>query len=163
MKDFWIAAAAVLCLLELFAAGTAAMAKKCGEKRWGTAFIPVYSFAVLQRLTGTFTVLSIPMKKYGSYVAILAAVSVVAGLLAVWSGTLPEPSRTGLWQIMLLPLAASAVLFYLAALKAAFKMYRRFSARHYRLWCVLSLLLVTIPFLMAGLSRNTVRALEDIY
>ena len=163
MANYAITACAVFLMLELFAAGTAVMAKKCGEEKWKLAFIPVYSFAVLQKLTGAFTVLSIPMKKYGSFVFVLVVVSAVAGLLAVWSGTLPEPSRTGLWQIMILPLAVSAALFYLAALKSSAKMYRRFSARHYAFWCALRLLLLPIPFIMFGLSGNSVKSLGDIY
>lgn len=48
MANYAITACAVFLMLELFAAGTAVMAKKCGEEKWKLAFIPVYSFAVLQ-------------------------------------------------------------------------------------------------------------------
>lgn len=99
MANYAITACAVFLMLELFAAGTAVMAKKCGEEKWKLAFIPVYSFAVLQKLTGAFTVLSIPMKKYGSFVFVLVVVSAVAGLLAVWSGTLRSRAERGFGRL----------------------------------------------------------------
>lgn len=163
MIIFGVIAAVVAVLLELFAVATAIMAKKCGDKNWKLALLPIYSFAVLQRLTGTFTVLTIPMKKYGQFVAVLAVTALIAGLLCLWSDTLPEPSRTALKQIMYLPLATTLLLFYLAALNASAKAYRRLSAKCYTLWCAVSVLLLPIPFIMIGLSGNTVKSLNDIY
>lgn len=45
MANYAITACAVFLMLELFAAGTAVMAKKCGEEKWNSLSYP---FTVLR-------------------------------------------------------------------------------------------------------------------
>ncbi len=163
MKEFAVISAIIGAVLVLFAVSTAIAAKRCGDSGWKTAFFPVYSFAVLRRLTGPFSVLNIPVTKYARTVMWLLVAAAVSMLLRIFAGSLPEPSKSGLIQISMLPLSVSALIFYLSALKASFKLYRRLSAERYMLWCVLSLALVTVPFITVALTKNPVKSLDDIY
>ena len=158
-------AIAILAFIELYSVGVLFLAKKTGEKDYKLCLIPFYAFYVVNRLTGVFKVLTIPVQKFQGMVAILCTVSIFAMLYACWGdNNLPEASIASLWQIMGVVMGLCAFLFWFALVSSSGKLFRRFNVKKEGAATLLSALVITIPFMYAYYAKkNTPRALKDMY
>ncbi|MBR1868118.1 MAG: hypothetical protein IJ800_06050, partial [Clostridia bacterium] len=138
---------------------------KAGEKDAKLCFIPFYAFWVANRLTGVFSVLTIPVKRFHVYVVELVAIVLLAFVYGCWGeGNLPEPSIPALWQIMGVIMGICAFLLWMALLSSSGKIYRRFNAERENAAKWLSSLVITIPFIYVYYAvKNTPRELKDMY
>ena len=144
----------VFIAMEWVLAGTAALLKARGERRWYLALVPLYGFLLMRRVTGTFKVLTTPVKKYGVMMVELSVVLAAAYAAAMWGDAhLPEVSRVSLWQIMYLPFSVCILLMWAAQLKAAMKVYRMMRIERYALYTLGTALVLPAPFLMLA-CRN---------
>ena len=144
----------VFIAMEWVLAGTAALLKARGERRWYLALVPLYGFFLMRRVTGTFKVLTIPGKKYGVVGVDLSVVLAASSAAAMWGDAhLPEVSRVSLWQIMYLPFSVCILLMWAAQLKAAMKVYRMMRIERYALYSLGTALVLPAPFLMLA-CRN---------
>lgn len=136
----------VFIAMEWALVGTAALMKARGEKHWYLAFIPFYGFFRMQRLTGEFRMLTIPVKKYGVMMTELFAVILLAWLFGEWGNAhLPAMSRESLEQILYLPYGVCIALIWAGQLKAAMKLFRMMRVEHYALYSLATALVVTAP------------------
>lgn len=156
---------AILAFVELYSIGVACVAKKLNESDWKKCFIPFYAFYVVNRVSGGFNVLTIPVKKYHSMMAILSIVSVFAFLYACWGDThLPIESSPSLWQIMGVILFLCGFLAWFSLLASSIKIYRRFNVKRDKLAIWLTVVVVSIPVLYAySAKKNEPRSLKDMY
>ena len=156
---------AILAFVELYSVGVTLLAKKLGEKDYKRCLIPFYAFYVVNRITGGFNVLTIPVKKYHGMVAILSVLSVLATVYACWGDThLPVESAPSLWQIMGVILGLCALLFWLSIIASSTKIFRRFNVKKDKLAVWLSALVITVPVLYAYYAKkNEPRSLKDMY
>ncbi|MBQ8685326.1 MAG: hypothetical protein IJ514_04050 [Clostridia bacterium] len=156
---------AILAFIELYSLGVACLAKRLGEEDYKLCFIPFYAFYVVNRITGGFNVLTIPVKKYHGMMAIVAVLSVFATLYACWGDSrLPAESAPSLWQIMGVVLVLCALLFWLSIFNSSTKIYRRFNVKRDKLALLLTAFVITVPVLYAYYAKkNEPRALKDMY
>ncbi|MBQ8322824.1 MAG: hypothetical protein IJX91_02540 [Clostridia bacterium] len=164
MSKLLYIALGVLAFVELYAIGAAAAARKCGEKDWKKCFIPFYAFYVINRMTGGFTVLSIPVRKMHGMLIALTAVILAACAYTFWGQkNLPELSAGPLKQIMTVIVVFCAFLAYVTLVLSAKKIYRRFNVKREGAFTLLSLLVVTIPVLFCYVSKNEPKTLKEMY
>jgi len=159
-----IAAGAVLAFIEFYSLGVWAAAKKAGERRCGLAFIPFYAFYLTGKMTGEFTILTIPVKKYHGFMLVITLLGLGAHLYASWGATgLPAVSSEALWQIMYIVFVLAAGLAYISLLTSSRKFYRRFNIARENLFVLLSVPIVTLPLLYIAASKNPPRPLSEMY
>ena len=164
MKTLIIVSAIVLICIEIFSVGVYLCAKKCGVERAATAFIPFGAFAVLPKITGDFSLFTIPVKHLLALMIELAAIALAAALFGLWgTDNLPQISKDALWDIMALPIIVSALLFYAVTIKASQTVWRRFRIPQEGLWTAISLAIVTLPVLYILASKRTPRLLSEMY
>ncbi len=158
-------AIAILAFIELYSLGIFFLAKKAGEKNSWKCFIPFYAFCVANRLTGTFSVLTIPVKKMHGMAAILVSVCLLALAYACWGDeNLPLQSVASLWQIMAVVIGLCAFLLWFAIVASSGKLFRRFNVKREKLATLLSALVITAPFMYVYIAATkTPRALKDMY
>ena len=156
---------AILAFVEVYSIGVTLVAKKLNERDWKLCLIPFYAFYVVNRITGGFNVLTIPVKKYHGMMMILSLLSVGAFTYGCWGDThLPIESSPSLWQIMGVILFLCAFLTWFSLLASSTKIYRRFNVKRDKLAIWLSVIVVTIPFLYAYYAnKNEPRSLKDMY
>lgn len=163
MKLFWIANIVFFAFLELYSVGVLFVAKKCGEE-YKKCLIPFYAMYSVGNIVKGFSVLTIPVKKFHMMLLELYLLAAGALLYACWGQyNLPAISAESLWQIMALPIAIAVALMYASIMVSSRKVYRRFRIYHEVLYTVLSLPLITVPFLYWLVSRREPRKLEDMY
>lgn len=154
----------IILLVEYYSLGVFFLAKGFGMEKPYKNFIPFYAFKTARQISGPFTVLTIPVKRFATTVIIVSCISIFALLFAVWGDTnLPYDSMVSLWQIMWLVMGLMIGIFYLSIVSIMPKMCRRFSVDREKLFVVLSLLIVTIPVLFYLMSKNPPKADKDMY
>ena len=158
-------AIALLVFIELYSIGVMLLAKKTGEKDALLCLVPFYAFKVANRLTGTFAVLTIPVKKYHSMVAILVVVSLLAMVYGCWGDiNLPVESIDSLWQIMGVVMGLCGLLFWISLIASSRKVFRRFNVDWEKTATLIAALVITIPFMYIFVALNkTPRELKDMY
>ncbi len=164
MKTLIIVVVSILIFMEILSIGIYFCAKKCGLKNARLAFIPFVRFAVLQKITGTFSVFTIPVKRLCALVVELTVIALLTTLFGLW-GTfhLPEISKAALWDIMVLPIAVCVLLFYAITIKASQTIWRRFRISKEGLWVLMGMAVITLPVLYILASKRTPRLLSDMY
>ncbi len=164
MKTLIIVAVSILIFMEILSIGVYFCARKCGVKNAKAAFIPFVTFTVLQKITGTFSVFTIPVKRLCALIAELTAVALLAALCGLWgTSNLPQISKDALWDIMALPIAVCILLFYAVMIKASQTVWRRFRIPKEGLWVLMGMAVVTLPLLYALASKRTPRMLSEMY
>lgn len=164
MKILIIVAVSILIFMEILSIGVYFCARKCGIKNAERAFIPFVTFAVLQKITGTFSVFTIPVKHLCALVVEVTAVALLAALFGLWGDSnLPQISQNALWDIMALPIAVCGLLFYAVIIKASQTVWRRFRISKEGLWVLMGMALVTLPVLYIWVSKRTPRLLSEMY
>ncbi|MBQ4268580.1 MAG: hypothetical protein IJB97_02895 [Clostridia bacterium] len=158
-------AIAILAFIELYSVGVMMLAKKAGESDYKMCLIPFYAFYMTNRLTGTFAVLTIPVKKFHGMMAILAATVLGAALYACWGDDhLPTISAESLWQIMGVVIGLCAFLAWFAILASSRKLFRRFNVDREKTFTAIAALVITAPILYAYVAKtHTPRLLKDMY
>ncbi|MBE7086666.1 MAG: hypothetical protein E7369_00015 [Clostridiales bacterium] len=164
MLNVLIGVIAMLVLIEFVSLGVYFLAKKMGYEKPYKVFIPFYCFKVIREVTGPFTVLVIPVTKMARMYIFICVAFLLALCYASWGGDfLPTISAESLWQIMWIVMGLCILLFYLGLVFASVKVYRRFNVPNEKLFVVISLLFVTIPFLFMISSKNVPRSLNEMY
>ena len=158
-------AIAMLVFIELYSVGVMALAKKAGECDYWHCLIPFYAFYMTNRLTGVFSVLTIPVKKFQGMMGIICAVSLGAMLYACWGDeNLPALSAPSLWQIMGVVMGLCAFLAWLALIASSRKIFRRFNVDKEKTSTFLAAFIITAPFMYMFVAKNNQpRALKDMY
>lgn len=160
----WILAAGILVGVEVYSLGVVFLAKKCGEKSPWKNMIPYFAFKTARRISGPFAVLTIPVKKMAGTMVFVSVAAVLACLWAEWGdSSLPLISSEALWQIMWVVMCICALVAYMTVISCSAKLYRRFNVKNETLYVLLSLFLVTVPFLYIVVSRNQPRTMREMY
>ena len=135
--------------------------KKLGyEKAW-QAFIPFYAFQLTNKAAGTFSVFTIPVKKYTPMVILLTIVTCLACLYGFWGNEyLPELSVGPLWEIMALVIGICALILYASLITSSLKLFLRFKLEHTKLITFLVCLILPLPFVYIYLSKKELRILK---
>ena len=163
MKLFWIANIVFFAFLELYSLGVMFAAKKCGEK-YKLCLIPFYAMHSVGYMVKDFSLLTIPVIKYHMMFLELYLVAAGSLLYACWGQiNLPAISAEALWQIMAVPFGLAVILMYASIIVVSRRVYRRFNVEHEILYTVLSLPLITVPFLYWFVSRRQPREREAMY
>lgn len=136
-----------LVYMEVYSAGMAVLAKKCGMRRYGLCLIPFAAFFYADRITGAFSVCGIRVRSLGKLVIKLVLVCVFATVYAYWGLThLTADNSAPLVQVMWVPAAFSMAVFWLAAVFSAVRILFLLRASFRLDWLVCALF-VTVPFL----------------
>lgn len=154
----------ILLLVEYYSLGVVFLAKGYGIEKPYKNFIPYYAFKTARKISGPFSILTIPVKKFSSLMISMSVVVVLAVVYASWGGTnLPEPSASSLWQIMTLVIVICGAIFYSGIVCIMPKICRRFYVRREKLYVFLSLLILPVPFLYYHASKNEHRTDAQMY
>lgn len=150
----------ILVFVYHYSIGVYFVLKRLGyEKAW-KAFIPFYAFQLVNKAAGTFTVLTIPVRKYSLTIIILSVFICLAALYGFWGDTyLPIESSGPLWEIMALVIGICAAIFYISLITSSTKLFLRFQLEHTRLITFLVVLIIPIPFVYIYLSKKELRIL----
>lgn len=159
-----IAIICILAFIEYYSLGVMFVAKKACEKDYKLAFIPFYSFFLVGKITGIFTVLTIPVKKYHSFMLTIVTVGLLAFVYALWGDLrLPKVSAMALWEIMSIIFVICILLWYVSLLIASKKVYRRFNIEKENLAILFSMFIITIPIMYYIASKNTPKTPSEMY
>jgi len=154
----------ILIFIEYYSIGIFLAAKKMGYEHPYRNFIPFYAFCTARRMSGQFTILTIPVNKMARMMIFVSTVTILAVIYAEWgSYNLPEASSESLWQIMLLVIGVCAFVFYLAIIMSSVKIFRRFNAKREYLCTLFAVPLVTIPFLYGRAAKSSPRSDAEMY
>ena len=160
----WYILIAFLLYLIILSVSTAVLCKKAGYADWKQAFIPLWSFRLLYRLTGEFKVFSIPMKKYFETTLIYTLLFFACIVGFVWGKeNLSEKSYGYFQQIVYLPFIISLILFDFSIYFGAEKVYTRFHVKKTFIIRLLTLLLIPVPFIFLAICKNEVRKDEEMF
>ena len=130
------------------------------EKAW-KAFIPFYAFQLINKAAGTFSVFTIPVRKYTPTVILLSVITCLACLYGFWGNEyLPELSIGPLWEIMALIIGICALIFYVSLISSTSKLFLRFRLEGTKLITLLTCLILPIPFVYIYLSKKELRILK---
>lgn len=163
MKLFWIANIVFFAFLELYSVGVMFAAKKCGE-RYKECLIPFYAMYSVGYMVKSFSILTIPVQKFHKMFFDLYLLAAGSLLYACWGqNNLPAISAEALWQIMAVPFGIAVVLMYSSIIISSRRVYRRFNVEQEVLYTVLSLPLITVPFLYFFVSKRQPREREAMY
>ena len=155
---------AIILLVEIYSVGVIFVAKSFGKKEVYKNLIPFYAFKTAREISGPFSILTIPVKKFATMMITVSGVAILALAYASWGQVnLPETSAKSLWQIMWLVAGLTLAIFYFGMVCSTPKICRRFSVEREKLCVVLSLLIVTIPFIYYFASKNTARTDAQMY
>ncbi len=92
------------------------------EKRWALNLIPGYAFFATDKYTDGFRCMTVPVKKWGKLIGILALLCYVATEVTAWGNrTLSESEAGFLGDIMILPLIFSTIIIWLGTANATKK------------------------------------------
>lgn len=163
MKLFWIANVVFFAFLEFYSIGVMFAAKKCGE-RYKKCLIPFCAMDSVQYMVKKFSILTIPVQKFHMMFIELYLLAAGSLLYACWGqNNLPTISAEALWQIMAVPFGIAVLLMYSSIIIVSRRVYRRFNVQQEGLYTVLSLPLITVPFLYWFVSRREPRQREEMY
>ena len=130
----------IVCLVicEVLSVCISIASKRMGIKNWALCFIPFAFPFFAQKIAKRFSVMTIPMKKYGKTIiilltiAFLASFAYVAGGNAIDAQNPTDLNKTAMHcfrQIMILPVSVSAFIFYLSIVKSTIASAERFGLR----------------------------------
>ena len=163
MKLFWIANIVFFAFLEIYSIGVMFAAKKCGES-YLKCLIPFYAMYAVGHMVKSFSIMTIPVQKFHKMTFTLYLMAAGALLYACWGqNNLPTISAEALWQIMAVPFGIAMLLMYASIMISSRRVYRRFNVEHEVLYTVLSLPLITVPFLYWFVSKRQPRDREAMY
>ncbi len=150
--------------MEYYSIGVVFLAKSYGIEKPLKNLIPFYAFKTAREISGPFSILTIPVKKFASMMIVVSVLAILALIYANW-GTynLPELSAISLWQIMWLIIGLSIAIFYAGLICITPKICRRFNVQKEKLCVLLSLLVLPIPFIYYKASKNTYRSDAQMY
>ena len=156
--------AGLVAFIELYSLGVFFLAKRNGDEKPWKNFIPYYAFRTARRLSGRFTVLTIPVTKMAGTLIFTSVVATLATLWGIWGeSNLPTLSSSSLWEIMALVIGLCIGVSYYTLVAASGKLYRRFRIEREKLFTVLSLLVVSMPVLYFIASKNEPRTDKEMY
>ena len=163
MKLFWIANIVFFAFLEIYSIGVMFAAKKCGE-RYLKCLIPFYAMYCVGHMVKNFSIMTIPVQKFHKMFLTLYLMAAGALLYACWGqNNLPAISAEALWQIMAVPFGLAVLLMYASIMISSRRIYRRFNVEQEVLFTLLSLPLITVPFLYWFVSKRQPRDREAMY
>lgn len=130
----------IVCLVicEILSACITVACKKTGIKNWALCLIPFAFPFYVQKIAKRFSVLTIPMKKYGKtimillVIAFLVTVAYVVGGNAIDAQNPLDLNKTAMHcfrQIMILPILVCAFILYLSIVKSTIATADRFDLR----------------------------------
>lgn len=155
---------AIILLVEYYSVGVIFIAKSFGMSNVYKNLIPFYAFKTAREISGSFSILTIPVKKFASMMIIVSVVAILALAYASWGSTaLPVISANSLWQIMGVVIGLTGAIFYLGLICVTPKICRRFNVEREKLCTFLALFVVTIPFIYYFASKNKPRPDSQMY
>ena len=155
---------AILLLVEYYSIGVIFIAKSFGLKNVYKNLIPFYAFKTAREISGSFSIFTIPVKKFAAMMITVSVVAILALVYASWgSVALPKISANSLWQIMGLVLGVTGIIFYSGLICVTPKICRRFNVEKEGFCVFLSLFIITIPFIYYIASKNSPRPDSQMY
>ena len=153
--------AGIIAFVYYYSIGVYFVMKKLGvEKPW-MAFSPFYAFQMVNKEAKTFTVFTIPTRKYMLTVIILVVVCLLASLYGLWGNeNLPIQSVGPLWEIMALVMSFCVLIFYASLYSSSKKLFLRFKVERAGILLLLIALILPIPFVYIYLSKKELRILQ---
>lgn len=134
--------------------------KKLGVKKPEMVFIPFFAFKMVNDTIGSFSLFSIPVKKYMSFVLIISVISSLACLYGFWGNVnLPVQSIKPLWEVMILIIILCSLSFYASLLSSTIKLMLKFQIENEKLLKFLTALIIPLPFVYIYLSKKKLRIL----
>lgn len=141
-----------------YSVGVYFVLKKLGVKDAGKAFIPFYAFSLLSKETYTFTIFTIPIKKYSKLIIMLFTVAVGAFAYGFWGDiNLPELSIKPLWEIMYLIIFICFFCVYVSLINSTNKLMLRFKVEKTIVITLLAATLIGLPIAYYLLSKKELR------
>lgn len=134
--------------IEYYSIGIALLAKRTGKSHYGLCLIPFAAHFFVDSFTGGFKILTIPVKKWGKTVLILALVVIMAQIGCNWAENTFTPETAGYFmQIMYLPICLCCLIYWLGTIASALRMMEIFSLdfRGEAFWAAL---LLPIPLML---------------
>lgn len=159
-----VASACILAFIEYYSLGVMCIAKKAGIDNYKKALIPFYAFYLARKISGIFTILTIPVKKFHTYMLTLVILGILALIYASWGSIrLPAVSAESLWQIMSIILILCSLLAWAGLVISSKKIFRVFKVKNQALMTGLSFLILPIPILYMASSKNIPDAPSELY
>ncbi len=153
--SYWIFVGFII-YVELFSIGVTVAAYRRGcMKHPALCMIPFVAFFAVDRLVGDgFKIAGIVVKKWGITVPVMTAVCLLSYAYAAWGErTLNIVDAECLVQIMYVPVAVCAIVFWLGTVSSTCAVLFKFRARFKFDWLV-SLLLITAPVLLIVCTKQ---------
>ena len=147
-----------LAFIVCYSVGVTILAKNNGDKRYLLNLIPFASFFYIEKYTGGFKILTIPVKKWGRIVLTMTLVCLGAYLYGLWGYRnliLPD-SREALLMIMWLPVAACLIVFWLGTASSTTAVLVKNNAA-FKGCTLVSLLLLPAPFLLGFSNKRKLK------
>lgn len=155
---------AIILLVEYYSVGVIFIAKSFGKQKIYKNLIPFYAFKTAREISGSFSILTIPVKKFATMMITVSVVAILALLYASWgSVNLPEISAKSLWQIMSLVVGITLAIFYFGMVCVTPQICVRFSVKREKLCAFLSIFILPIPFIYYYASKNAPRTDAEMY
>lgn len=151
----------ILAFTYYYSIGVYFVLKRLGyEKAW-KAFIPFYAYQLINNVAGTFSVFTIPTKKYTPTVIILSVIVCLCGLYGFWGDIyLPVESSGPLWEIMALVIGLCSLIFYVSLISSTTKLFLKFQVNKVKTLTFLTFLILPLPFVYIYLSKLDLRILS---
>ncbi len=143
--------------LEIYSIAFAVFEYKKGTKSWWLCLIPFLSFYFLDKELRGFSLLTIKIKSLLVTAVIMNLIALAAALISRWGfATLPARSSEPLFQLMLVPICFASLIMWMALGKTTSDLLFLYK-RSFKCDLLVSLLLVTIPFLIVFINPKEIK------
>ena len=154
----------IFLFVELYSVGIYFLALNYGLPNPLKVFLPFYCFTYARKLSGPFHVMTIPVNKMAATIIFVTVAAVLALSYALWGNqNLPATSGESLWQIMWIVIGLCIFVAWYTIVSSSIKIFRRFNVERRKLYCILSLFMLTIPFLFLSIRKNSFRSDAEMY
>ena len=149
---------ALLAFVYYYSVGAYFVLKKLDVKDAAKVFIPFYAFSLISKQTYTFTIFTIPVKKYSRLVVVLFIIVLLAFAYGFWGdANLPTLSIKPLWEIMYLIIVICFLCFYIALINSTSKLMLRFQVEKTKGILLLAASLICLPLAYYLLAKKALR------
>ena len=120
MIQAWII---LLIWIEIYSIGITILAKRNKTPYYAIYLIPFVSLFYVDKFTGGFKVMTIPVKKWGETILIFLVIVILSQIGCQWAITTLSAEMAGYFvQIMLLPICTCGLLYWFGTIASTLKM-----------------------------------------
>ena len=145
MIEAWII---FLIWIEIYSIGITILAKRNGVPHYAIYLIPFVSLFFVDKFTGGFSILTIPVKKWGKTVLVSLLIVILSQMACHWAITTLTSEMAGYFvQIMLLPICTCGLIYWIGTIASTLRMLE-IRGLDFKGAIFLAALLVPIPILL---------------